>query len=191
MSILQVIDQRKASRALDSKPIDKEILLRLAEAAHTAPSSMNNQPWRFVTVTDPNQLDALKKTLSPGNYWALKAPAITAVVTNPKWGMTLGNREYAYFEVGMATMAYQIQAVSEGLYVHTIAGFNADAAKETLGISAEDTIEVLVILAYPGSDSELNEKHKEAEHAQRKRLPLEAVLAFDAWTEELRPKPKA
>ncbi|NBK25966.1 MAG: hypothetical protein EOM68_28615, partial [Spirochaetia bacterium] len=57
MPMLQAINDRRAFRALDAKPIEKETLLRLVEAAHTAPSSLNNQPWRFVTVTDTEVLD--------------------------------------------------------------------------------------------------------------------------------------
>jgi len=188
--MLRAIEERRAYRALDTKPIEKEVLVRLAEAAHTAPSSMNNQPWRYITVTDQAILSKVKETLSPGNYWAKKAPAIVAVVTNNAWGMTLGDRHYAPFELGMATMAYQIQAVSEGLYVHPIAGFNADEAKKVLGIAEGDTLMIMLVLGYPGSDSELSAKHKESEKANRIRMDLDKVHAFNTWNEGLRPQAK-
>ncbi|MDD2395092.1 MAG: nitroreductase family protein, partial [Sphaerochaeta sp.] len=79
--MLQAIEERRAYRALDTKPIAQEVLVRLAQAAHTAPSAMNNQPWRYITVTDETMLSKIKDTLSPGNYWAKKTPAIVAVVT--------------------------------------------------------------------------------------------------------------
>lgn len=188
--MLQAIEKRRAFRALDTKPIAQDVLLRLAQAAHTAPSAMNNQPWRYITVTDEAILSKVKETLSPGNYWAKKASAIVAVVTNTAWGMTLGNRNFAPFEVGMATMAYQIQAVSEGLHVHPIAGFNADEAKNVLGIAAEDTLMIMLVLGYPGSDAELNDKHKESEKGGRIRMDLNKVHAFNRWDESLRPQAK-
>jgi len=190
MPMLHAINERRAYRAIDAKPVDKEILVRLVEAAHTAPSAMNNQPWRFVTVTDSDVLGMLKKTLAPGNYWALKAPAITAVITNKAWGMTLGNRDYAPFELGMAAMAYQTQAVAEGLYVHPIAGFNADEAKKVLHIADEDTLMILLVVGYPGDSSTLNEKHLESENGKRIRLPLEKVHNFDTFTDQIKPQPK-
>lgn len=185
---MDAINKRKANRALDTKTIDNEILVRLAMAASTAPSSMNNQPWRYVTVTDPKVLGDLKETLSPGNYWAKKSPAIVGVVTNNAWGMTLGNREYAPFELGMATMAYQIQAISEGLYVHPIAGFNADEAKKVMHIASEDSLMVLLVLGYPGDDSGLSEKHLASEKSERVRLPLEKFHSFNTFTEEMKPQ---
>ncbi len=190
MALLQSIEDRRAYRALSSKSIEEEVLLRLIQAAHTAPSAMNNQPWRFVTVTEEKTLSMLKETLSPGNYWAKQAPALVGVVTNTKWGMTLADRSFASFELGMATMAYQVQAVSEGLRVHPIAGFNAQEAKKVLQIDDEDTLMILLVVAYPGDDAHLNEKHLESERGPRVRLPLEKVHAFNQFSSNLKPEGK-
>ena len=187
MSILTEIQKRRAYRALASKKIDTEILKRLVEAAHMSPSSMNNQPWRIITVTVEPRLDALKETLTAGNYWAKPAPAISAFITNPEWSMRLGNRDLAFFELGMAAMAYQLQAVSEGLYAHPIVGFNAEAAKKILEIPETETLEILVVLGYPGDVSLLNEKHKAIETSPRSRFSLDAIYAEDLWNEGLQP----
>lgn len=188
MPVLAPLAERRAYRALDSKPIDEAILTRLAEAAITAPSANNNQPWRFITVTDSTILGEVKNALTPGNYWAQNAPAITAVVTNNSWSLAIGERIFAPFEVGMATMAYQAQAVSEGLYIHPIAGFNADAVKEALKIPAEEMLLTLLIIGYPGDDSHLSEYHLTSEHNGRVRLPLDHVYAKDGWNSLLIPK---
>lgn len=151
---------------------------------------MNNQPWRFVTITDPAVLDNVKDALTPGNYWAKKAPAIVAAVTDEAWSLTSENRHYAPFELGMATMAYQIQAVAEGLYVHPIVGFDEQKVKHALGIEGEQRVFVLLILGYPGSGDNLNEKHQQIEKSPRRRLEREKVHAFDHWNEALRPEGK-
>ncbi len=189
--MLPAIEKRRAYRALDTRPIETDVLLGLIEAAATAPSGMNNQPWRFITVTETERLNALKGTLSRGNYWAKRAPAIIAVVTNNRWSMQLGERSYAPFEVGMATMALQIQAVSEGLYIHPIAGFNADEAKAVLGIEEDDSLLVLLILGYPGSEEGLSDAHRESEHSRRSRFSLDRIHAFDGWTHEMNPEASA
>lgn len=190
MPILKEIEQRRANRALATKAIPEDVLLRLAEAAHMAPSSLNSQPWRMITVKGPEALAKLKETLAPGNYWAQKAPAITAFVTNPEWGLKLGEVTYTPFELGMAAMAYQIQAIAEGLFVHPIAGYNAKEAKEALGIREEDTLQTLIILGYPGEEEDLNAKHLEIENGPRIRKSLDEVACFDHWDERLAPKQK-
>lgn len=190
MAVLHEIAARRAYRAYSDEPIDREVLIRLAEAAHMAPSSANNQPWRIVTVVDPGKLAALKETLSGGNYWAKKAPVIAAFVTNPKWSMSLGDREFAFFELGMAAMAYQLQAVAEGLVVHPMAGFNASEAKKVLGIGEQEVLEVLMAVGKGGDIADLNEKHQESERSARIRKPLEHIMAFDAWHDGLVPAAK-
>ena len=192
MALLKQIESRRAFRAIDPAPIGEDVLTRLAEAAHLAPSSANNQPWRIVTAVDPARLEALKTALTPGNYWAKTAPAIAAFVAKAEWSLRLDDgRELAWFELGMAAMAYQLQAVEEGLYAHPIVGFDAEAAKKALGIPADATLEVLVILGYPGDPSGLSEKHLASEKGPRTRKPLEDVAAFDSWNDRLVPRPKA
>lgn len=188
MPVLSPFLERRSYRAFDSKPVEEEVLTRLVEAAVTAPSANNSQPWRFITVTDPAVLAEVKNAFTPGNYWAQKAPAATAVVTNNDRSMIIGNRVFAPFETGMATMAYQAQAVAEGLYIHPIAGFNADAVKEALRIPASETLLILLIIGYPGDDSNLKEHHLKSEHSERVRLPLDKVYAKDWWSDRLLPQ---
>lgn len=190
MSVLPALESRRAYRAFSEEPVDRKVLHCLVQAAHTAPSSGNNQPWRIITVDDPEQLSVLKETLSGGNYWAKKAPVITAFVTSPTWSMQLGGRDYAWFELGMAAMAYQIQAVAEQLYVHPMAGFSEKDAKQVLGVPEDAVIMTLVAVGYPGEPDGLSEKHLESEQGPRIRKPLEAISAYSTWHDRLVPQKK-
>src|SRR6476646_5219465 len=82
----ELIRHRWSPRAFDAtRPIDRADLLRLFEAARWAPSSLNEQPWRFVVVRREESSDAwraLVDALTPTNRaWATAAPvlALTAV----------------------------------------------------------------------------------------------------------------
>jgi len=191
MPLLKPIETRRAFRAIAEAPIGEDVLEELASAAHLAPSSANNQPWRLVTVVDPSRLEALRSTFTPGNYWAKKAPAVTAFVTSADWSLRAAGKDYAWFELGMAAMAYQLQAAADGLYAHPIAGFDAEAVKKILGIPEAATLVVLVVLGYPGDASHLSEKHLASERAPRARKSLGEVFAFDSWNPGLLPAPKA
>ena len=191
MAIVTQIYKRRALRGISEQPIANEVLTRLAEASHLAPSCANNQPWRIITVSDPETLTELKSSLTPGNYWAQKAPAITAFVANLDWDARLDNgRDYAFFDLGMAAMNYQLQAIEEGLVVHPIAGFDATKAKKTLSIPDSAVLMTLVILGYPGDTAHLNERHLALERSERSRKPLDEVFAFDSWDARLEPKAK-
>lgn len=60
MNVLEAIERRHSVRTYQEKPIETEILIKLLEAAHQAPSSRNLQPWEFIVVTDPAVKRALR-----------------------------------------------------------------------------------------------------------------------------------
>jgi len=45
------LQTRRSMRSFDDRPVARELLVRLVEAAVSAPSSTNRQPWRFAVVT--------------------------------------------------------------------------------------------------------------------------------------------
>ena len=192
MEIIEPISSRRARRAIDSRAIPAEVRDRILLAATLAPSCANSQSWRFVAVEGNAALTALKDCLDSGNYWGKPAPLIVAVVTDVAWDARLdGNRDYAYFDTGMACMNLMAQATAEGLYAHPIAGFKPDLAKVALGIPAEHTLLTLIICGYPGDASGLNDRHRELETAARVRKEAKSVIAIDRWHEGLLPPPKA
>ncbi|MBN2551202.1 MAG: nitroreductase family protein, partial [Spirochaetales bacterium] len=52
MDVYAAIRARKSVRAYLDKPVEKQKLERVLEAARLAPSASNRQEWRFVVVTD-------------------------------------------------------------------------------------------------------------------------------------------
>lgn len=48
--MLDWLRSRRSVRAFTDRPIDRDVLVRVLEAATTAPSSTNRQPWRFTVV---------------------------------------------------------------------------------------------------------------------------------------------
>lgn len=52
-SFLERLRGRRTVRAYSTEPMPLDVVERAIEAAATAPSGANQQPWTFVTVTDP------------------------------------------------------------------------------------------------------------------------------------------
>lgn len=174
---------RRAKRAISSEPVSQEILTRLIEAAHLAPSCFNNQPWRFV-VAQGEVLERVKKALPGGNYWALPAPAIVAVAAHPEQDCRLSdNRDYFLFDCGMAVGFLMIQATQMGLVAHPIAGYDPIAVKEALGIPKDYVLITLVVIGRPGDPQKLSEKHRAIELGPRERKPLSTVLGWNRFPE--------
>lgn len=57
--MLSLLRGRRSIRRFTDRPIEKALLCRLFEAAVTAPSSTNRQPWRFYAVTSASMKSQL------------------------------------------------------------------------------------------------------------------------------------
>ena len=176
------IEIRRAKRALSEEKISDDVLKRIMMAATYAPSCFNNQPWRFLVVTDKKKLADIHASLSGGNYWAKKAPVVVAVITKPDLDAELSDRRaYALLGCGLAMENLMLQAFKEGTIAHPMAGFDPLIVKDRFSIPEEFIVIALIAIGYPGDESHLSEKHKEMERSPRVRKPESEVISYNAW----------
>ncbi|MCI5221403.1 MAG: nitroreductase family protein [Candidatus Electrothrix sp. AR4] len=76
--IQQAIKCRRSIREFSDKPVEQELLHKIISAGIWAPSGLNNQPWRFVTVCD-TALSAKLADLTHYAHIIEAAPALIAV----------------------------------------------------------------------------------------------------------------
>lgn len=62
--------KRRTVRRFQSTPVPKEHIWKILDAARSAPTAGNQQPWKFLVVEDRNKLNALK---SEAAAWYLEA----------------------------------------------------------------------------------------------------------------------
>lgn len=63
MDIYQAINERRSIRKFQTKKIEDQTLLKLAEAAIKAPNGGNAQPWDFIFITQPELIAEIGKIL--------------------------------------------------------------------------------------------------------------------------------
>ena len=181
--LLKEIDERRAKRALSDNKIAQETIARLVKAATYAPSCFNSQPWRLMVVTDGQSLAKLHESLSGGNYWAKAAPLMVVVATKTTLDAQLSDgRDYALFGCGLATENLLLQAFSEGLYAHPMAGFDPLIVKKAFSIPDDYIVITLVAVGFPGATDGLSEKHVTAENSERNRKDEAEVICYDRWS---------
>jgi nitroreductase len=61
LTVREAIQQRRSIRKFLDKPVPREMIDEILEAARLAPSGSNRQPWRFLVVTDPDERAKLRK----------------------------------------------------------------------------------------------------------------------------------
>ncbi len=185
--VLDLIRLRWSPRAYDaSRAINEASLARLFEAARWAPSSRNEQPWRFVLVdrrAHPEVHASLVATLSAGNQaWAPAAPVLVVVAVKLHVGDAGEANRHAYYDTGHAVALLTLQAQSMGLGVRQMEGFDRAAATAVIGVPEDYEIAVVMAIGYPGpAESLALEKHRALEVTPRSRKPLSALVFEGTW----------
>ena len=86
--IYEVLAERWSPYAFRGKPVSQDELRSLFEAARWAPSSYNEQPWRYVVATrdDRAQFERLLSCLVEGNQgWAKHVPVLALGIVSLKF----------------------------------------------------------------------------------------------------------
>ena len=189
--ILDVIRQRWSPRAFDpNRDVDVAELRRLFEAARWAPSSANEQPWRFVVTErrqSPDAFAALHASLSPKNQeWAAAAPVLVLVavrLTLERYGIP---NTHAWYDTGQAVAFLTLQATASGLSVRQIQGFDVDVARQACRVPAPFEPGVVMAIGHAGDPLTLaTEPHRAAEVAPRDRRPLDEIVFSATWGQKL------
>ncbi|MDW7740630.1 MAG: nitroreductase family protein, partial [Bacillota bacterium] len=119
--IMPEIKTRWSPRAFSSKPVAKEELMALLEAAHYAPSCSNEQPWRFLIADNAEKLAKLFSVLNEGNQaWANKAPVLILLIGKNHFEKTEKANHWHMFDSGTAWGFLSLEAERRGLITHAM-----------------------------------------------------------------------
>ncbi|MEX0654129.1 MAG: nitroreductase family protein [Phycisphaeraceae bacterium] len=191
-AIHDLLERRWSPRAFDARPVEKEKLLRLFEAARWAASSFNEQPWRFIVGTkdEPAQYEKVLSCLVEFNRnWAKGAPVVMLTVTKTAFSKNDKPNRVHQHDLGLAMGNLSVQATAEGLFLHQMAGIEQEKVREVFGVPAGYEAQTACAIGYAGDPSTLPEAMRKDETAPRERKPLRAFV-FDgtfgeaaAWVE--------
>lgn len=190
VAINQTIANRWSGRAFDAaKPVSKEQILSLCEAARWAPSCFGDEPWRFLVWDKNSNADAWQKAfdcLAPSNQtWVKNAPVLLLVCADTLFGHNQTPNRWAQYDTGAAGENLCLQAADLGLMAHQMGGFNVDAAREAFAIPAQFTLMAMVAVGYAGDANLLPDELKTRELAPRKRKPIGDLFFDSAWNQSI------
>lgn len=80
MDLLEGLHTRRSIRAYTDQPVTRDQLREIIHAGTMAPSGMNNQPWRFVTVQSRDALLRLSKLTKYSHVIGKSAACIVVLI---------------------------------------------------------------------------------------------------------------
>ena len=149
---------RWSPRALE-RDMDDEDLMALFEAARWAPSSYNNQHWRFLYATpEDEEWETFVDLMGDFNAeWASKGYALVVVVSKTTFDHNGEEARTHSFDTGAAWENLALEAASRDLVAHGMQGFDYDKAREELGVPEGFEVEAMIAIGSKGDESELDE----------------------------------
>jgi len=176
-SLIDILNKRKASRAIAEQKLEPEVIEKLMNAAQLSASCFNNQSWRFLFLTEQEALEKGRKALSGGNSWAKTAPLLIVGFSKPDLDcQNRDGRKYYLFDLGMATQLILLQATELNLVARPMSGFSPQVIKDEFHIPAEYEVYVMIAVGYEGDISQLDEESQKKSLAPRTRNPLSVIF---------------
>jgi nitroreductase len=137
---------RWSPRAFSSEAIDDETFNRVMEAARWAPSSFNEQPWRFIVArSEEDRARFVDFLMALNQLWAKDVPVLILIVSKKTFSHNGTPNAVYQFDAGTAWGYLSLAAAQNGLITHGMAGFDRQKAREVLGIP--DDFEPIAVIA--------------------------------------------
>ena len=178
-SFLELVQHRQSDRAYLDKPVEKEKIDRILEAARLAPSACNSQPWKFVVVTDPKKqlevANATSSTMLSMNHFTKQAPVQLVVIEESgnftsSVGGWVTDKHYPHIDLGIVAAHITLAATDEGLGSCIIGWCDGKKIQKTLDIPKTKRVMLVILLGYPALP--LREK---------KRKTIEEIVSYDQY----------
>lgn len=173
MDLTTVITTRRSVRSYSDRPVSDDVLGRVLEAAHAAPSACNFQPWRFVVVRDPAVRSQLA-TMANNQHFMVKAPVVIVCCGKryPQSYNWIGDNLYL-IDLGIAIEHLVRAARNERLGTCWIGAFHDGPIKKLLRIPADYDVVMLLPVGYPVSEDQFS--------TTAERLPLNQIIFWERF----------
>ncbi len=161
---------RWSPRAMSGAPLEDSDLMKLFEAARWAPSTYNEQEWRFLYARrdTPNWPAFFGLLVEANQAWCDRAAVLMVVLSHKVFTRDGKPNPVHSFDTGAAFENLALQGASMGLVVHGMAGFDRGKARATLGVPDDYEIEAMVAVGHPGDPAELPAQLQAREQPSRR-----------------------
>lgn len=176
--INQLFLKRWSPRAMSGEAISEDQLMTLFEAARWAPSTYNEQEWRYLYATKASEhwqmfFDLL---VDANQKWCENAAALIVVCSNKNMSRNDKPNPVHSFDAGASFENLCLQAADMGVVAHGMAGFDQKAAREVLSVPESFAVEAMIAVGQPGKLETLPADLQEMEKPST-RKPLAEIVA--------------
>lgn len=176
--INSIFIERWSPRSMTGESITDETLMSLFEAARWAPSSFNNQPWRFLYAKkDTSNWNIFFNLLSEGNrVWAKNAAVLVVIISRKNFEYNEKLSITRQFDAGAAWENLALEASIKGIVSHGMQGFDYDKARKDLEIPTDFDVMAMIAIGIRGRPENLPPTLQEKEFPNDRKELAEIVM---------------
>ena len=169
--------RRWSPRAMSGERLTKEEMLTLFEAARWAPSTYNEQEWRFLyAVRDTPNWPILFDLLVEGNRaWCQRAALLCVIIAHKVFSRNGKPNPVHVFDSGLAFENLALQGAAMGLVVHGMQGFDFEKARIALDVPDDYAVCAMFAAGRPGDPNQLPPELRERE-VPSQRKPVSEII---------------
>ena len=174
----ELFPKRWSPRAMSGEEISDSDLMTLFEAARWAPSSYNNQSWRFIYAKrgTENWHKFFNLLVGPNQVWCKNAAVLIVTVSKKTFDHNEKPSITHSFDAGAAWENLALQATFSGLLAHGMQGFDYEKAKAELNIPENYNVEMMIAVGKPGKKEDLPENLQAMEVPNERKKLNEIVM---------------
>ncbi len=182
--IHELIKSRWSPRSFSNRKVDPELIRQLFDAARWAPSSFNEQPWRFIYARK-EETERFKNLCSVmvkfNQRWATEAPLLILTVVKEQFSRNNNPNRVAEYDTGAAMSYLTFEATRHDLYVHQMAGIDLEKAREIFEIPDGYKPFTMAAVGYLGDPDNLDEDFRDTETGTRSRKGIDEIAFQGRW----------
>jgi nitroreductase len=173
---------RWSPRAMSGEALRDDEMRTLFEAARWAPSTYNEQEWRFLYARrDSPEWETLFNLLVEGNQqWCDRAAMLVVILAHKVFAKNGKPNPVHLFDCGCAFENLALQGTSMGLVVHGMQGFDYEKARTALKVPDDYAVAAMFAAGRPGDVSDLPENLREREEPSP-RKPIDEIICEGAF----------
>jgi nitroreductase len=165
--------RRWSPRAMSGEPVTREEMLTLFEAARWAPSTYNEQEWRFLyALRDTSNWRTFFDLLVEGNrVWCERAALLAVILAHKVFERNGKPNPVHLFDCGLSFENLALQGTAMGLVVHGMQGFDFQKARNVLAVPDDYDVAAMFAVGRPGDPNQLPAELRQREvPSPRKRV---------------------
>jgi len=149
---LSLVQKRRSIRQYSERPVEKEKIDLLMEAALRSPSSRGFNPWEFIVVTDRDLLEKLSKAKTHGASFLKNAPLGIVVCADPeKCDVWIEDASIASILLHLAAESLELGScwIQIRMRMHDQTKTSQEYVQELLNIPGNLNVESMIAIGYP------------------------------------------